>query len=120
MTDEQESPLSGPDIDSHGFHAQAGYMVVPRKVEFGALYSAIDPDTSVDDAALKEWRGVFGYYWQSHNLKLQADAGQLLYGSAFSTLSARARQGLPALGSRLVSNQKLTDTQLRVQLQLAF
>ena len=120
MTEEQASPVAGPDIDSHGFHAQAGYMFVPRKVEVGALYSAIDPDTGVDNAAVKEWRGVFGYYFQAHNLKLQADAGQLLYGSAFSSLSARARQGLPALGTRLVSSQSLSDTQVRVQLQLAF
>lgn len=120
MTDEQESPVAGPDIDSHGFHAQAGYMLLPRKLEVGALYAAIDPDTNVDDATVQEWRGVVGYYWQAHNLKLQADAGQTRYGAAFSTLSSRARQGLPVLGTRLVSGQSLADTQLRVQLQLAF
>ena len=120
MTDEQENPVAGPDIHSHGLHAQVGYMLVPRRVEAGVMYAWIDPDTDVDDAALREWRGVFGYYWQAHNLKLQADAGQLLYGPAFSTLSTRARQGLPVLGSRLVSGQSLADTQVRVQLQLAF
>ena len=120
MTDEQENPVAGPDIHSRGLHAQVGYMLLPRRVEAGVMYAWIDPDTDVDDAALREWRGVFGYYWQAHNLKLQADAGQLLYGSAFSSLSSRARQGLPALGSRLVSGQSLADTQVRVQLQLAF
>ena len=120
MTDEQKNPVAGPDINSHGLHAQVGYMLVPKRVEAGLLYAWIDPDTDVDAAALQEWRGVFGYYWQAHNLKLQADAGQLRYGSAFSTLSSRARQGLPSLGSRLVSGQRLADTQVRVQLQLAF
>ena len=120
MTDEQKNPVAGPDIHSHGLHAQVGYMLVPRRVEAGVMYAWIDPDTDVDAAALREWRGVFGYYWQAHNLKLQADAGQLLYGSAFATLSSRARQGLPGLGSRLVSGQSLADTQVRVQLQLAF
>ena len=120
MTDEQSNPVAGPDIDSTGFHVQGGYMLVPQRVEVGLLYAWIDADTDVDDAALGEWRAVFGYYWQAHNLKLQADAGQLRYDSAFSSLSARARQGLPALGARLVGGQSLSDTQLRVQMQLAF
>jgi phosphate-selective porin OprO and OprP len=120
MSDEQEAPVAGADVDSHGFHVQAGYMLVAKKVEVGALYAWIDPNTDVDDAAVREVRAVFGYYWQAHNLKLQADAGQLHYDARFSTLSARARQGLPALGPRLVSGKSLADTQVRVQLQLAF
>lgn len=119
MTDEQENPIDGPTIDSHGFHAQAGYMVVPR-LDVGILYARITPDTEVDDAELTELRGVVGYYWHAHNLKLQADIGQLGYGQNFSGLSIRARQGLPAPGPRLVSNGSLGDTQLRVQLQIAF
>lgn len=120
MTDEQDNPVSGPDIDSRGFHAQAGYMIRPRRLEVGLLFSQIMPDTDVDDAAVTELRGVVGYYWQGHNLKLQADVGQLGYGENFSALSGRARQGLPALGPRLVTGSSLHDTQLRVQLQLAF
>ena len=120
MTDEQANPTPSRDIDSRGLHAQAGYMIVPRRVELGALYGWIDGDTTVDDAAVQEWRAVFGYYWQAHGLKLQADAGQLRYGAAYSSLSARARQGLPALGARLVTNQALADTQVRIQMQLAF
>ena len=120
MADEQASPLAGPDIDSRGVHAQAGYMLVPRKMELGALFAWISPDTDVDDAAVREVRGVFGYYWQGHGLKLQADAGQVHYGARFSTLSSRARQGLPVLGTRLVSGAAFSDTQVRVQVQLAF
>ena len=120
MTDEQENPLAGPAIDSHGFHAQAGYMLRPRTLEVGLLYARITPDADVDDGELTELRGVAGYYWHAHNLKLQADIGQLGYGENFGTLSARARQGLPAPGPRLGSNGSLGDTQLRVQLQIAF
>ena len=120
MTDEQENPSEGRDIDSRGFHVQASYMLAPRTVEVGVLYSRIDGDTDVDDAALTEIRGVASYYWQAHNLKLQADFGQLGYGANYSALSSRARQGLPALGTRLVSRQRLEDLQLRVQFQLAF
>lgn len=120
MTDEQENPVLGPDVDSWGFHAQAGYMLKPRQLEAAVLFSQITPDTDVDDAEVNELRGVVGYYWQAHNLKLQADIGRLGFGSNFRALSARARQGLPTLGPRLVTGESLNDTQLRVQLQLAF
>ncbi len=95
-------------------------MLVPSRMELGMLYARIAPDTAGANADLTEARGVIGYYWQAHGLKLQADAGQLGYGGNFSTLSARARQGLPPLGLRLVSGQHLRDTQLRVQFQIAF
>jgi phosphate-selective porin OprO/OprP len=120
MKDEQHVPVAGRDIDSRGFHAQAGYMIVPRKTEVGVLYAWIDPDTDTAGAAIAEWRGVIGHYWQAHGLKLQADAGQVRYDSAFAALPARARQGLPALGTRLTTGGPLADTQVRVQLQLAF
>jgi hypothetical protein len=119
MTDEQENPSEGRDIDSRGFHAQAGYMIVPKVVDVGLLYARITPDIEVDDAATSELRGVFGHFWQAHGLKLQADVGTLAYESQFSTLSARARQGLTALGGR-TSTGSFRDTQVRVQLQLAF
>ena len=119
MTDEQDNPQSGPDIDSRGFHAQAGYMVIPKTMEIGLLYARITPDTGVSDADTSELRGVVGYYFQAHGLKLQADAGTLGYESHFSSLSARARQGLTALGTR-TSTGAFNDLQVRVQFQLAF
>ena len=84
--------------------------------ELSDLKSALMPML----AAVGELRGTFGYYWRAHNLKLQADVGQLNYGAGFGNLSARARAGLPALGNRLVTGQDLSDTEFRLQLQLAF
>ncbi|MBA3297129.1 MAG: hypothetical protein H0U19_09350, partial [Acidobacteria bacterium] len=120
MTDEQANPVVASDIDSRGFHAQAGYMLRPRHIELGILVSRVTPDTRVNDAAVTELRGVVSYYWHAHGLKLQADIGQLGYGSKFGTLSERARQGLPAQGPRLASGRSLSDTQMRIQLQVAF
>jgi phosphate-selective porin len=120
MTDEQQNPVAGPDIDSRGYHVQAGYMVQPRTVDVGIRYAQVDGDTEIDDAAVREWRGVVGYYLQGHNLKLQADIGQVGYGRNYGALSSRARSGLPSLGSRLVAGESLWDTQFRVQFQLAF
>lgn len=119
MTDEQKNPAAARDVDSRGFHAQAGYMLLPRRLEIGMLFGQVTPDTVVDDAELTEIRGVLGYYWQAHGLKLQADGGRLVYSEEFSSLPARARQGLPALGPRLVPG-RMADTQVRVQLQVAF
>jgi phosphate-selective porin OprO/OprP len=120
MTDEQQNPAPAPDLASRGYHAQASVMVVPRTAEIGLQYARVDGNTDVDDAAITELRGVFSYYWQAHNLKLQADVGQVGYGANFAGLSSRARLGLPALGTRLVTGQDLSDTQLRVQWTLIF
>lgn len=120
MSDSQDNPIAAGDITSRGFHAQGGYMVLPKRAEVGLLVARITPDTNVDDAEVTELRGVFGYYWHAHGLKLQADIGRLGYGERFSALSSRTRQGLPSQGPRLVSGRSLTDTQIRVQLQLAF
>lgn len=120
MIDQQHNPVPAGDLRSRGFHAQAGYMLVPKRAEIGVLAAGVTPDTGVDDANVAEVRGVFGYYWQGHGLKLQGDAGRVSYGTNFGALLQRARQGLPALGSRLVSGRRLSDTQVRVQLQLAF
>jgi hypothetical protein len=120
MTDEQQNPVAGADIHSHGFHAQAAVMVLPRTVEAGMRYARIDGDTRLDAAEVTEWRGALTYFWRAHNLKLQADAGQIGYGANFPALSAAARSGLPGLGTRLVRGESLSDTQVRLQFQLAF
>jgi len=120
MTNERENPVVAPDVRSRGFHAQAGYMLVPRRLEAGVLYARITPDTTIDGAAVTELRAVAGYYWHAHGLKLQADAGTVGFGANFTRLPATARLGLPSLGPRLVSGRSLHDRQLRVQMQVAF
>jgi phosphate-selective porin OprO and OprP len=120
MTEEQANPFAGPDIDSHGFHAQAGYMLMPRNLEAAILVAQIDGDRSLAGSNVSEVRAALGYYFRGHNLKVQADLGQLRFDSAFAAQPARARQGLPGLGTRLVSGQSLADTQFRLQFQVAF
>jgi hypothetical protein len=120
MNDEQSNPSPGPDLKSRGYHAQAGFMLVPRTVEVAIRYAAIDGDTNLNDTTLTEVRGGFGCYWQGHNLKLQTDIGGVGYDESYGALSARARQGLPPLGGRIGAARKVFDTQLRLQLQVAF
>ena len=118
--DEQRNPVTGPDIHARGYHAQAGFMLVPRTTEVGILHSRIHGDTSVEDAHVSELRAVVGYYWQSHSLKLQGDAGTVTYATNFAALPARARDGLPNPGRRLTPSDELSDVQARVQLTLFF
>lgn len=120
MRDEQHNPVSGPDIDSRGYYLQAGFMLRPRTIEVGARYSAVDGDTSIADSDVREVRGVVGYFLRDHNVKLQVDAGQVRFGSAFASMPVRARQGLPATGARLISGRAFDDFQLRAQVQLTF
>lgn len=119
MTEEVSNPVSGPDLDSYGFHAQAGYLVAPR-TEVGIRYALVNGDADADEGNVQEVRGVVGYFWRAHNVKLQADVGQVRFGAGYGGLSARARAGLPALGTRLVSGVSLADTQVRVQMQVGF
>lgn len=120
MTEEQTNPVVGLDIDSHGFHAQAGYMIIPRNLELAVLFAQIDGDRHLDNSNVNEVRGAVSYYFRGHNLKFQGDIGQLRFDSNFAALSGRARQGLPGLGTRLVTGESLADTQFRLQFQVAF
>lgn len=120
MTEEQDNPVRGRDLDSRGFHAQAGYLLRPKTMDVGVLVARVDGDTDVSRSDVDEVRAVVGYYWQAHNLKMQADIGRIGYGENFLAMPSRARQGLPAPGARLVTSTRLEDTQLRVQFQVAF
>jgi len=125
QTDEQANPVAGPDLDANGFHAQFGVFVVPEKHELAVRYAEIEPDESVADAKQTEMRLCYGYFWRSHNMKVQADFGQVTFGENFSTLSTLALRGVSpslAAGNRLVTlpGEELTDKQARVQFVLAF
>lgn len=125
QTDQQANPTVGPNIDADGFHAQFGVFVVPTTQEIALRYAKISPDTSVSDADQTEMRVVYGYFWKAHNMKVQADLGEIKYGSNFASLSALALRAVsPSLSpaQRLVPlpGEEITDKQLRVQFVLAF
>ncbi|MHB8765265.1 MAG: OprO/OprP family phosphate-selective porin, partial [Deferrisomatales bacterium] len=68
-------PKEGDDFDADGYYVQAGYMVLPKRLEVAARYSAIE---SEDDNASEKFDrselqlGV-NVYLDKHNAKLQAD-----------------------------------------------
>lgn len=120
MSDELQNPATAADVDSEGFHAQVGFMAIPKRLELGLRHAAIDPHDDIGDDEVTETRAVAGYYWKGHNLKLQGDAGWVEFEQGFATLPDIAKRGMPSLGSRLGPPQEYRDKQIRLQLQLAF
>ncbi len=73
----QEQAAGAPDIDSDGAIGQVGFFLVPRKVEVALRYSRFDENGDVVKNTEIEKRLGFGYYFSKHDLKLQADYGQV-------------------------------------------
>ena len=59
-----------------GYYGQAGYMVTPQ-LGLAVRYSYYDPDRDAGNDLQTEQIGCVSYYFNKHNLKLQADVGNL-------------------------------------------
>jgi phosphate-selective porin len=107
------NPTVGPDVESTGFLVQGGVIVLPPSLEVGLRWSQVDPNRDAASDHAREVRGAVNYYWKGHNLKLQADFGQLVY-----------EPGAPGRASALrlpqAAEGPVTDWQGRMQLQLFF
>lgn len=76
--------LPPTSFDNHGYYAQAGYFIIPKKLQLAARYSELNANTS---ARVKlssgrtvspnqtELLGAISYYFWQHNLKIQTDFG---------------------------------------------
>jgi phosphate-selective porin OprO and OprP len=62
---------------AQGFYAQAGYMIIPGKLEASVRYSYLDPNRDNPNDSQTEQIGAISYYFNKHNLKLQADVANL-------------------------------------------
>ena len=66
------------DVTAQGFRVQAGYMIVPRRVEVAFRYAYVDLDTDGSDDTRQEFTPAVSYYVFGHRLKVQADYSALL------------------------------------------
>ncbi len=74
----ERTPETGARFRSDGFFAQATYLLTARRVwEVGIRYGQFDPTDRAAANLRKELRGVVSYYYGRHNMKVQADFGQL-------------------------------------------
>ncbi len=83
-----------------GWYGQAGYMITP-KLGVAFRYSQFDPNRGVSHDLETEQIGAVSYYFDKHNLKLQADVGNI-------HKQIRA------------TNSTTDDMQYRAQVQLVF
>jgi phosphate-selective porin OprO and OprP len=60
-----------------GWYAQAGYFIIPKKLEAAFRWSELDPNDDVDHNDQREIRGALSYYFNGHNFKIQGDVGEL-------------------------------------------
>ncbi|MBI2470471.1 MAG: porin [Planctomycetes bacterium] len=65
----------GDTVNSDGFYTQAGYFVIPKKLEFAVRYSMVDPNTDISNDLQKEYTVGTNYYFRDHRSKIQADVG---------------------------------------------
>ena len=74
----ERTPETGAKFNSDGFFGQATYMLTSRRQwEIGARYGQFDPSDLLPANQRTELRGALSYYYGRHNLKVQADFGQL-------------------------------------------
>jgi phosphate-selective porin OprO and OprP len=70
---EAAGDTTGATLRGSGWYAQTGYFVVPAHLEVAGRYSYIDPNRSMSNDLWTEAAGVGSYFFQGHNLKIQAE-----------------------------------------------
>lgn len=65
----------GETVDSNGFFSQAGYFVIPKRLEAAVRYSMLDTNEDINDNIAREYTGGINYYFRGHRSKVQADYG---------------------------------------------
>jgi hypothetical protein len=68
---------AGKKADGFGFHAQAGYFFVPKKLQVAARFAMVPYSGNKEDDKFNdlELRGAFNYYFHGHQWKWATDFG---------------------------------------------
>lgn len=102
-----DGQVSNNTVRSQGYYAQAGYGIIPKKLEAAFRYSYLDPNRDRSNDLQTEVIGALSYYFNNHNLKLQADIGNI------HTQGAKTE---PSTGLKKATD----DLQYRLQVALTF
>lgn len=89
-----------PSVDTDGYNLQAGYFVIPKKLELALRLAELDPNADVGNDEREERGVALGWFFNKHAYKLQADYRQL-------------ENNVPAGGS-------VTNDEFRLQYQIIF
>jgi phosphate-selective porin OprO/OprP len=73
----EADPNAGASRRAWGYNAQAGYFLIPKRLEAAFRYAFVDRDAG-EGRNLREVGGALGYFFFAHNLKIQADVRNVL------------------------------------------
>jgi hypothetical protein len=73
-----ESDDAGDTVNSDGFYTQAGYFVIPKKLELATRYSLLDPNNDLPEDFQREYALGINYYFRGHRSKIQTDLGHFV------------------------------------------
>jgi phosphate-selective porin OprO/OprP len=74
----ERTPETGSKFNSDGWFAQLAYNIgKKRDWAIAGRYGSFDPTDAASGNDRKEWRIGLSYFYNRHNLKVQADYGQL-------------------------------------------
>jgi hypothetical protein len=68
---------TGKEVRAQGYYLQTGYCIIPQTLEASFRYSWYDPNRTATNDQLSEVAGAISYYFNKHNLKIQADVADL-------------------------------------------
>lgn len=75
--DRDNDPETGADSKSDGLSAQVGYFLVPGTFELAARWASWDPSDLAENDDRTETGVALNWFFNKHNLKLQADLRQV-------------------------------------------
>jgi len=105
FTGQADGQTSSNIVRAEGFYLQAGYFVIPKKLELAARYAYLDPNRDVANDHWIESTGAVSWYINNHSLKLQADYTDVHRQAAIASTSGR---------------NATDDQQVRFQAQIMF
>ncbi len=68
-----EGDTTGKELRAQGYYVQAGYFVIPKRLQLAMRFNYVDPNRDVSNDLHTETQGAISYYFNNHNLKLQGD-----------------------------------------------
>ena len=72
----EADPNAGLSKSAQGYNCQAGYFILPKRLEAAFRYASIDREVG-GERGLREMGGALGYFFLAHSLKIQADVRSL-------------------------------------------
>jgi phosphate-selective porin OprO/OprP len=68
-----EGDTSGVKVYAYGWYAQAGYFILPKKLDLAARYSFVDYNRSLSNDGVSVINTAATWYFRANNLKLVVD-----------------------------------------------